>query len=213
VPIQYLLQTDSPNGSNPTIADNTSANTIFTSDTEGVYTLSLVVNDGKDNSIADTLTLTILPSTLKKTGQSTSYDTDQKDDGAYQVGIAHSYTRELNGTDTVTDNVTGLIWQDDSDAKTVEKTWQEAIDYCNGLDFAGSTDWRLPTIDELVYITDKGKVDPAMDSAFENVDTSSYYWSATTYASYSDHAWNVHFKSGNDGRNDKGDSYFVRCVR
>ena len=113
--------TDSPNGSNPTIADNTSANTIFTSDTEGVYTLSLVVNDGKDNSIADTLTLTILPSTLKKTGQSTSYDTDQKDDGAYQVGIAHSYTRELNGTDTVTDNVTGLIWQDDSDAKTVKK--------------------------------------------------------------------------------------------
>jgi len=87
-----------------------------------------------------------IPSTLKKTGQTKSYkasgdevtDGSIKDDGTYQTGVAHSYTRDATNK-TVTDNVTGLIWQDD-DATPVLKSWVNAILYCGNLDFAGSTE-------------------------------------------------------------------------
>ncbi len=48
--------------------------------------------------------------------------------------------------DACTDSQAQLSWTID-----VEKdlNWQEAIDYCNGLEKDGSSDWHLPNIDEL----------------------------------------------------------------
>ena len=50
------------------------------------------------------------------------------DDGTYQRGVSRSYTRD-DGLSVVVDNATGLMWQDNSEAKTVKKDWQGAIDY------------------------------------------------------------------------------------
>lgn len=55
-----------------------------------------------------------------------------------------SYTD--NGDGTVTDNVTGLMWQQDPGDKM---TWDEAVDGADSFDLAGYSDWRLPTIKEL----------------------------------------------------------------
>ncbi len=55
-----------------------------------------------------------------------------------------SYTN--NGDGTVTDNVTGLMWQQDPGEKM---TWQQAVDNLQGFELAGYDDWRLPTIKEL----------------------------------------------------------------
>jgi len=55
--------------------------------------------------------------TLKKTGQTTSYTA--YDDGYYQTGVTPSYTRD-DTNDIVTDNLTGLMWQDDT---LVTKPW------------------------------------------------------------------------------------------
>ncbi len=70
----------------------------------------------------------------------------------------------------------------------------------------------MPTIDELVSITDKGKTNPAIDPIFTNTD-SSYYWSFSSYAYYSSLAWLVNFNNGNDNNNDKDNDNLVRCVR
>ena len=119
------------------------------------------------------------------------------------------YTR--NG-DIVTDTTTGLQWQDNTEAKTVIKTWIEAINYCENLTLGGYNDWRLPNINELNSIVDRSKNNPIVGN-FTNV-SSGNYWSSTTVAGDSNYAWFVDFYGGGmeNGYN-KSNSYYVRCVR
>jgi len=113
----------------------------------------------------------------------------------------------------VTDSTTGLQWQDNDEAKTIEKTWTEAIDYCQSLDFGTHTDWRLPNFNELYYIADRSKSNPAIDDTFQNV-VSDNYWSSSTIVSDTSPAWVVGFNYGNDNhRFTKTTELFVRCVR
>ena len=172
--------------------------------------------------------------TPKKTGQTQSYDatgtviTDGsvKDDGFYKKGTTPSYSRD-NAKEIVIDHVTGLQWQDDSNVSTVTKTWltaannvtpytdtsgDTAASYCSNLTLGGHTDWRLPTVKELVSLSHYGQIVPAVDATFQNV-ASHGYWSSTTYAGNSGVAWYVHFYSGNQSHNNKFVSYDVRCVR
>lgn len=113
-------------------------------------------------------------------------------DAQYQ-GVAPSYTQ--NGDKTVTDNNTGMMWQQTPDYK--HYSYDDAISYCEDLTTAGYTDWRLPTIKELYSIADfRGEiVNPRNDS--ENtpyIDTAYFdfqydkrmayigqYWSITKY--------------------------------
>lgn len=120
---------------------------------------------------------------------------------------AGGYTAS-NGT--VTDNGTGLIWQQQDDGQT--RTWEGAIAYCEGLSLANQTDWRLPNIKELESITDDSRHDPAIDPIFTGTQLSDY-WSSTTYADNSGYAWDVYFGTGNVYSNGKGNGDYVRCVR
>ncbi|RWX52030.1 hypothetical protein VU01_10499 [Candidatus Electrothrix marina] len=63
---------------------------------------------------------------------------------AHCNGNQPSYTD--NGDGTVTDNVTGLMWQQDMGSKM---TWSDANAQPSSLSLGGHTDWRLPTIKEL----------------------------------------------------------------
>ena len=116
-----------------------------------------------------------------------------------------------NGDGTVTNNNTGLMWQQGEGG---EKTWEDAISYCEGLSLAEHGDWRLPNIKELESITDVTLYNPTIDTNFfPNVNVS-HYWSSTTYANDSPYAWYVYFYGGYVGGYDnKSDSYDVRCVR
>lgn len=116
-----------------------------------------------------------------------------------------------NGDGTITDNETGLIWQQETlDRKF---TWQQAVDYCKALDLAGDTDWRLPTIKELKSIVNTEKRDPTTDPVFQCF--SSYYWSFTSNNYDPSLVWIVHFYYGNNNDHyaHKSYSYYVRAVR
>lgn len=65
--------------------------------------------------------------------------------------ITHDFSYTDNGNGTVTDHVTGLMWQQDPGAKM---TWREAVAYVDTCQLAGYTDWRLPTIKELYSLMD-----------------------------------------------------------
>lgn len=67
------------------------------------------------------------------------------------------FTADANGT--VLDTRTGLMWQKADSYHEVKKgmNWYEALEYVDGKNaekFAGYSDWRLPTLDELRQIWD-----------------------------------------------------------
>ncbi|WP_022851109.1 DUF1566 domain-containing protein [Limisalsivibrio acetivorans] len=118
-----------------------------------------------------------------------------------------------NGSNgTVTDSRNDLMWQDDSDAASFTKQWQEAIDYCEALTLGGYNDWRLPNMRELLSIADRSTYDPAIDNTFQNV-RSLLYWSSTTDAGNSYLAWSVDFNHGKSYDYLKLGHIDVRCVR
>jgi hypothetical protein len=103
-----------------------------------------------------------------------------------------------------------LTWQDDE--QIFISDWTQAKEHCKRLKFAGFYDWRLPTINELISITDKSKFGPAINPAFKNV-RSDLYWSSTKDAVSASNAWVAVFKNGEDGWVEAHDKNFARCVR
>lgn len=82
-----------------------------------------------------------------------------------------------NGDRTVTDNVTGLMWEQETLAGHI--TQSAATTYCQGLTLAGHSGWRLPTMIELLSIVDYGAFDPSINKAFFKGAESGFYWSST----------------------------------
>jgi hypothetical protein len=100
-----------------------------------------------------------------------------------------------NGDDTVTDRVTGLMWQKDGSSEGM--TWANAKAYVNKLNsdrFAGYSDWRLPTIEELASLMKSSKAngDLYIDPIFSEKQT--FCWSADTFGPGT--AWYASFKTG-----------------
>ena len=116
-----------------------------------------------------------------------------------------------HGDGTVTDNVTGLMWQQEDD--DVKRDWYEAVDYCEALELADHTDWRLPDIKELRSLVDNTRYDPAIDTTYFPGTASSYYWSSSTYAEIPYIACFVTFYSGSVDVSFKSNHKYVRCVR
>ena len=154
-----------------------------------------------------------LTSTLPDTGQTMCYNTEGAvidcagtgQDGEFSINPM-SYTD--NGDGTVTDNVTGLIWQQGFDG--FRQTWEGAINYCQNLSLGGSNNWRLPTRRELIHIVDYGRIDPAINPLFNAGNTN---WSSSSYASNPANAWMVNLDTGHVHYGKKSDAIHGRCVR
>ncbi len=117
-----------------------------------------------------------------------------------------------NGDGTVTDTITGLMWQQE---EAGVMTWEAALAYCENLELpAGKyTDWRLPNRNELQSLVDYSQYGPAIDIVRFPEAKSSNYWSSTTFANSTDAACYVYFDYGYVGYNHKSLYYYVRAVR
>jgi|WetSurMetagenome_2_1015567.scaffolds.fasta_scaffold00033_43 hypothetical protein len=137
---------------------------------------------------------------------------------------AAGYTN--NGDGTVTDNVSGLIWQKCSaeqnyqtcSGAAMDMVWADALTYCNNLALGGGTAWRLPDVMELKSLADSSRHDPAINTTYFPSTVSTGYWSSTTYVYYStnswcDYAWYVNFHDGFVYNYGKSNHLYVRCVR
>jgi len=132
-------------------------------------------------------------------------------------------TEPVTGQVVVIDNIAGLRWQGCTSNESgpdcalggpMGHDWVTALQACEQLDWAGSTDWRLPNIQELAGLANARNSAPAIDGAvFPNTAARSY-WSSTTVASNPSSAWTVTFGDGSVNECAKsGVDSFTRCVR
>lgn len=95
-----------------------------------------------------------------------------------------------NHNGTVSDQATGLDWQQSDDGN--RRDWEDALAYCESLDLAGHQDWRLPDSKELQSIVDYDKPDiPAIDENLFGITRDSDtldYWTSTTFGDIKSHA-------------------------
>ncbi len=96
-----------------------------------------------------------------------------------------------NSDGTVTDNATGLMWQQADSGEAM--SWEAALAWAENLEYGGYDDWRLPNAKELQSLVDYERSPDTTDSAaidplfsVTNIGTDgaaeySYYWTGTTH--------------------------------
>ncbi|QHI68110.1 Lcl domain-containing protein [Tichowtungia aerotolerans] len=118
---------------------------------------------------------------IPQTGQTQGmYD---EEDGNVRPGLTWPSPRFTdNGDETITDNLTGLMW-----AKSASSAyWHTALQNCDGLTLAGHDDWRLPNVREMRSLCNYGLHDPAIESSvFSSLPYNDWYWTSTTLPNYS----------------------------
>jgi hypothetical protein len=187
--------------------------------------------DGDENPVSTMCTLQdicdkldsmdekVVGAAVEKTGQTAFYVTG--DDGDLEKGFVWPNPRFTdNGDETVTDNLTGLIWLKNA-SRFGSKTWSNALNDCNTLaddgtnltDGSSAGDWRLPNVKELQSLIDCSNFDPCLPDGHPFSGVSVNYWSSTTRANYPYVAWFAYLSYGGVYYDDKDDNFYVWPVR
>ncbi len=160
---------------------------------------------------------------LPATGQLESWA--EFDDGYYRSGRKMRFRD--NGDGTVTDLNTGLMWVKSGYAES-EVTpavpyqkdgpwrsyyWNHALIYCDRLETAGYSDWRLPNLKELVSILDLSRMDPCVDEKYFPATRADFYWTSTSFSFQTSQAWYVYFNLGYVNHLNKNNYLYIRPVR
>jgi hypothetical protein len=146
---------------------------------------------------------------VPETGQTTSYA--EGDDGDLRAGVAWPTPRFTDrGDGTVRDHLTGLIWLQDASC-VGDVPWAQALTaahtlghgQCGLTDGSQAGEWRVPNIKELYSLFDLAFFEPAVSNAagtapwtegdaFSRVQPVFSYWSSTTVAQDTLHAWYIY---------------------
>ena len=151
---------------------------------------------------------------LPDTGQTNRYTATFGQDADYTINPP-SFAD--NGDGTVTDQVTGLVWQK---ADGGEMTWSNAVLYAQTNRVGGRSDWRLPTSHEAFSILNHGTVNPALNTTYFTLSAAQYWWTADAQATDATRIWAINAGGGLGAhRQDETQSaggtnrYHARCVR
>jgi Protein of unknown function (DUF1566) len=123
------------------------------------------------------------------------------------AGLPHAASYQDNGDGTITDRITGFLW--DRSASTSTTTHAQALDYCAG---RGGR-WRLPTRIELVSLVDftVPQQGPTINPAFPDTPQT-VFWTSSPDLHDPNSAWGVFFDIGYSDYDDVSDAGHARCV-
>jgi hypothetical protein len=93
-------------------------------------------------------------------------------------------------------------------------TWS-FVDAVNAVGLCGSFDWRMPSRNELMSISDLSKADnpPTANLDFFPFTQATEYWTGFEYSTQYESAWTWNFHYGHDRVDWKKNAKFVRLVR
>ena len=120
---------------------------------------------------------------LPDTGQAQSFTNTAGEDADY---LQNPPFFIQNGDGTVTDTVTGLMWQQTDGG---EMTFENATTFCENLSIGGHDDWRLPTAQEAYSILNQGKTNPALDGTIFTITGAEYWWTSEADATNANKIW------------------------
>jgi hypothetical protein len=116
--------------------------------------------------------------------------------------------------DTVTDRVTGLLWQ--RVPSSTDMDFAQAQAHCSGLSLGGfASGWRMPALIELLSIVDSTATPaPTINLTAFPGTTATTFWSTTPVSTSPGAVWVVDFAvGGNEIEGGAAGSHSVRCVR
>ena len=175
-----------------------------------IFVLSCSSHNNELNQDSDSKTDSLLPDT----GQTTSYTSTPGEDADFTIN-SPSYMD--NGNGTITDNITGLMWQKSDGG---EMTFENAAIYCTNLTLGGYSDWRLPTGFELFCINSYDNLNPALNTVYFTKTAAEYWWTSQVRADIETSVWVVN-AGGGIGAHPKSETisaggtkrFHVRAVR
>jgi hypothetical protein len=145
---------------------------------------------------------------------------------AVAAGAPNPRSYADNEDGTVTDNVTGLMWQQTplgADGGTfpqfelaTDAGTRPAAHYCESLTLAGHRDWRLPSVIELVSLVDYDIAGPGptLDTRYFPGTPGDVFWASTPVNGSPDSSWSVYFNYANAYLGlSPSEPHLVRCVR
>lgn len=151
---------------------------------------------------------------LPDTGQTNNYTSTFGEDSDYSINPPQYV---LNNDGTLTDVNTGLMWaiQDGG-----EMTFESAQIYCDQLNLAGYTDWRLPSPIEGFSILNHQRNNPAIDTNYFATTSAEYWWTSKTQLGDANKVWCTN-AGGGIGNHPKSETisaggskkFHVRAVR
>lgn len=116
---------------------------------------------------------------------------------------------------------TGLMWAQCSEGTSGSScsgngtlyNWRSALLKAESSSRSGYTDWRLPSIKELLTLVENSCLSPAINGSIFPGTKNSNYWSSSTYSSNQTNVWVLNFAEGSRTNKPKDDAYFIRLVR
>ena len=151
---------------------------------------------------------------LPDTGETTSYTNTFGEDADFNIYPPFFL---INGNGTITDTVTGLMWQQVDGG---EMTIENATIFCDTLTLGGYTDWRLPTAHEAFSIQNMQYANPSLNTSVFPVTGAEYWWSSNRQANDATKVWCTN-AGGGIGNHPKSETisaggtkkFHVRAVR
>lgn len=167
----------------------------------------------------------ILSRLLPKTGQTAVRAAG--DDGDLQKGwwknqrlngeLPRFIDKTVDEDHMILDRATGLIWASAYSSGInyggLALTWQSAIAYPLGREWAGFTGWRIPNILELLLIINYGNDNPSTYADFFSIPASITCWTSTTYQIDINKAYAIMFNVGSLIAPLKNTDRNIICVR
>lgn len=128
---------------------------------------------------------------------------------------------------TTADNTTGLVWKSCAEGLSGATcstgtasalAWTDAASACRALNdansgngYAGRTDWRLPSLEELHGLVKASASSPSTDGNFPATPLQSF-WAAHPQLKSLSYAWYVNFTQGQVYLTPRTSGLYVRCV-